>query len=174
MDSKDEELLDFAHFVATKFESSRNGWKYSRDLGDLKYIRYEHDYTGHNSFKERLKRATNLKRLFGVGLFESSLFGNFKRSPKQIVTRAYIRAVIALRKRQYKPDGQINGNLIHWEEDGEYMALFQPRVGVKVIEFIRANPDNPYAQEIMKEIRACAALSWSEDEEASDDEADEA
>ena len=174
MDSKDEELLDFAHFVATKLESSRDGWTYSRDLGDLKHIRYGHDSTGHNSFKGRLKRAANLKRLFGTGSFERSIFGDVKRSPKQIVTRAYIRAVLAFRKSENMPDGQINGNLVHWEEDGEYIALFQPRVGVKVIEFIRANPDNPYAQEIMKEIRACAALSWSEDEEASDDEADEA
>jgi hypothetical protein len=47
------------------------------------------------------------------------------------------------------PDGQVSGIITHWEEDGEYIAMFCPYVGREVLKFLRADPDNPHAQAII-------------------------
>lgn len=156
MDTK--ELLEWAEFVATKFESSRTGWVYSRELNGLKHIRYEHDYTGNNHWVKRVKRAFNLKRFNQ----RFSRRRGRKLSPKGLLQHYSMWAMARLRKHDNLPDGQINGNFINWEEDGEYIAIFQPRVGVKVIEFLRAEPENPYAKAILAEMEACVELSWAE------------
>lgn len=161
MDKEDEELIAFAEFVATKFQSSRDGWVYSRDLGDLKHIRYGHDHTGYNHWRKRLRRAFDPKHLLGRDSFSRALRGNERKTSLKmrfLEARAWIK--VSLAKDSNLPDGQINGNLTHWEEDGEYIALFQPRVGVKVLDFLRAEPDNPHAKAILAEMRACSELSW--------------
>jgi len=169
MDKRDDDILKFAEFVATKFQSNRDGWIYSRDTGDLKHIRYEHDYTGYNHWTQRVQRAFDLKHLIGRDSFTRQILGDRKESlrTKYLHARAWI--TVSLKKDSNLPDGQINGNLTHWEEDGEYIALFQPRVGVKVIEFIRANPEHPAARAILDEMHACSELSWPSSEDSTDE-----
>lgn len=58
-----------------------------------------------------------------------------------------------LRKESNLPDGQVNGNLTFWEEDGQYIMLFSPLVGREVIKFLRAEPDSPYAQAIIEQMK---------------------
>lgn len=160
---KDEKLLDWAEFVATKFSKNAEGWKYSRDTGPLRHIRYESDYTGYNHWRKRLRRATrawNPKRYWKPTDSLDKMFSPKNKTLKGYFIHAWAYSKVALQLDNNMPDGQINGILTHWEEDGEYIALFQPRVGVKVIEFIRANPDNEYARAILKEMHFCKELSW--------------
>lgn len=153
----DEKLLKWAEFVATKFSKNAEGWTYSRNTGGLKHIRYESDYTGYNHWTKRVRRAFDWKHLTG----RDSLTRHFRRPGlKNRFWEAYGWVVVSLRKDSHLPDGQINGIITHWEEDGEYIALFQPRVGVKVLEFIKANPENEYARAILDEMHACKELSW--------------
>lgn len=173
MDKKDEAVLDFAEFVATKFSSNREGWVYSRNRGGLEHIRYRRDYTGYNHWTKRLRRAFDPKHLLGRDSFAKSLLGKRKRSLSSRVIEALVWIKISLQKDRNLPDGQINGNLTFWEEDGEYIALFQPRVGVKVLEFIRADPENPYARAILDEMLACQELSWPSGEGDSEEDPDE-
>ena len=156
---KDKQLLDWAEFVATKFSKNLDGWVYSRDVGDLEHIRYRSDHTGYNHWTKRVRRAFAWGHLTGhdrlsrqLGFRESTIRGQVRAA------RGWI--IVSLRKDKNLPDGQINGIITHWEEDGEYIALFQPRVGVKVIDFLRAEPGNPYAQAILAEMHACKELSW--------------
>lgn len=155
---KDKELLDFVEFVATKFQDDREGWVYSRDLGDLKHIRYESDYTGQNHWTRRVKQAFDLKYLFGQDSLSRTL-GLEKRSLKQRVSEAVTWIKVSLPKEKNLPDGVINGIPTNWEEHGEYLMAMQPRVGAKVVEFLRAEPDNPHAKAILEEMHACVALS---------------
>lgn len=153
----DERLLDYAEFVATKFSKNMDGWKYSRNTGGLKHIRYERDYTGYNHWTKRIRRAFDWKHLTGQDSFSKAFrTRGFKAQFWSAIS--WIR--VSLRKDSNLPDGQINGIITHWEEDGEYIALFQPRVGVKVLEFIKADPENPYARAILDEMHAMAELSW--------------
>lgn len=157
----DEKLLDWAEFVATKFSKNAEGWKYSRDIGGMKHIRYESDYTGYNHWTKRVCRAFDWGHLTG----RDGLTQHFRRPGlKNRFWEAYGWVVVSLRKDSNLPDGQINGIITHWEEDGEYIALFQPRVGVKVLEFIKANPENEYARAILDEMHACKELSWPSEE----------
>lgn len=155
---KDKDLLEWAHFVATKFESSRTGWVYSRDLGGLKHMRYESDSTGWNHWTKRVRRAANWKRLTGVSRLRRGQ--RPKQSLRNRLIFAFVLARNTLQKDDNLPDGQINGIPTNWEEDGEYIAIFQPRVGVKVLDFIKAEPDNPYAKAILAEMHTCVELSW--------------
>lgn len=153
----DEKLLKWAEFVATKFRKNAEGWTYSRNTGGLKHIRYESDYTGYNHWTKRVRRAFDWKHLTG----RDSFTRHFRKPGlKNRFWEAYWWIVVSLRKDSNLPDGQINGVITHWEEDGEYIALFQPRVGVKVLEFIKANPENEYARAILDEMHACKELSW--------------
>jgi hypothetical protein len=167
MNAKDKKLIEFVEFVATKFSVSREGWVYSRDLGDLKHIRYGSDYTGYNHWSKRVQRAFDPKRLTNA----DSLFGPKNNSLKERAAYALAWIRVSLEKESNLPDGQINGIPVNWEEDGEYLAHFQPRVGVKVLEFLKAEPENPYARAILDEMHACAELSWPSDAEATDEDA---
>ena len=166
---KDKQLLDWAEFVATKFSENLEGWVYSRDTGDLEHIRYRDDYTGYNHWTKRVKRALghwNPVTYLAPKDSLSRVFKDDKPTVRGYFRRSVIRSYVSLRKDKNLPDGQVNGIITHWEEDGEYIALFQPRVGVKVIEFIRSDPDNPHAQAILSEMHACKELSWPSKEDA--------
>lgn len=159
----DEKLLDWAEFVATKFSKNAEGWEYSRDTGGLKHIRYESDYTGWNHWRKRLRRAMrawNPKRYWKPTDSLDKLFTDRAKTLKGYFIHAWAYSQVALQLDDNLPDGQINGIITHWEEDGEYIALFQPRVGMKVLEFIKANPENEYARAILDEMHACKELSW--------------
>lgn len=155
---KDKKLLDWAEFVATKFSKNMDGWVYSRDTGPLRHIRYESDYKGYNHWAKRARRAFDWKHLTGTDSFSKMFRKNESLKMRLYSAWAWVR--VCLRKDSNLPDGMINGIITHWEEDGEYIALFQPRVGVRVIDFIRSNPDNEYARAILDEMHACKELSW--------------
>lgn len=169
---KDKELLEFVKFVATKFQDDRDGWVYSRDLGDLKHIRYESDYTGSNHWTRRVRRAFAPRYLFGRDSLRRIL-GFGQGGLKQRVSEAIAWITVVLPKEKNLPDGIINGIPTNWEEHGEYLMAMQPRVGVKVIEFLQAEPDNPYAQAILAEMRACVELSGYGDSSADDESAED-
>lgn len=167
MNEKDKKLIEFVEFVATKFSVDRAVWVYSRELGDLKHIRYESDYTGVNHWSKRVKRAFNPKQLFSS---TASVFGPRNNSIRERATWALAWLQVSLFKEANLPDGQINGIPINWEENGEYLAHFQPRVGVKVLEFLKADPENPYARAILDEMHTCAEASWPTDTHLADEE----
>lgn len=168
---KDEELLNWAEFVATKFYQNGQGWVYSRDLGDLKHLRYASDYTGWNHWTKRLGRALRAwnprEYIRDNKEFPFTLDTRRKPSIRGYFRNAWIATIVHLEKNSNLPDGQINGILTNWEEDGEYIAAFQPRVGLKVLDFLRAEPDNEYAKAILAEMHAIVALSWPEEKEDS-------
>lgn len=160
MSATDEDLISYAQFVASKFSSNRDGWVYSRDKGDLKHIRYERDYTGDNHWTKRLRRAFDpslLLRRRKRGAFD---FTDGSLRSRLLFALAWVR--VSIRKDDNLPDGQINGNLTFWEEDGEYIALFQPLVGMKVLDFLRDEPNNPHARAIIKQMHTCIALGTAD------------
>lgn len=153
MNEEEKHVLEFAEFVSTKFAKNREGWIYSRDLGGLKHIRYESDYTGYNHWTKRVRRALNLKRILGLDRLSRQLGVSRKREGLSArFWSAYWHVVINLRKDSNLPDGQINGIITIWEEDGQYIMFFGPTTGVKVLDFIREDPDNPHAKAILAEM----------------------
>lgn len=158
----DKSLLAWAEFVATKFSQNADGWQYTRDTGELEHIRYHRDYTGYDAWYRRLKRALAPESKFMRSLgFPRDNFAWYKKPYYWALSR-YARFVVYLRKEKHLPDGVVNGGSIitFWEEDGEYITLFGPTVGVKVIEWLRAEPENEYAKAVIAEMHRVAELSW--------------
>lgn len=146
----DEDILEWLEFVATKFSSSREGWLYTRNTGDLEHIRYKSDSTGYNSFWSRLKRAFSPKMHFRK---------TFISRPGLSWSLAWIR--VSMTKDKNMPDGVVNGgNIItHWEEDGEYIMLMGPTVGKIFLDFMRANRDHELTIAALAEMRRLAEAS---------------
>lgn len=159
----DDDLIQWARFVATKFQSNVDGWKYTRDLGDLVHIRFKRDYTGYNHWTKRLRRAFDWGHLTGTDSISRQI-GRRREGLKSRLIGAYAWIVVCLRKDKNLPDGRLNGNITFWEEDGEYGALFGPTVGVKVLDFIEAEPENPHALAILAEMKRMALLSFPGEE----------
>ena len=159
----DERLLKWAHFVATKFSRNVEGWTYSRDTGDLVHIRYKSDTTGYNHWTKRLKRALRPSWLFEYDSLSKQLgkmgFPKEKNLWRKLIG-AWARFQVQWQVETNLPDGTVNGIITFWEEDGEYITLFGPTVGVKVIEFLRAEPENQYAQAILAEMHRVKEMSW--------------
>lgn len=154
-------VLKYARFVATKYSSNAEGWTYSRDRGDLAHIRYRSDHTGYNHWTKRAWRTLNPRSMFGDdhllgrAVVVNQGWGYFWAS-----LRAHVS--VGLRKDRNLPDGTVNGGgiITFWEEDGEYITLFGPTVGVKVLDFIEAEPTHPHAQAIRAEIERVSEMSW--------------
>lgn len=152
-------VLKHARFVAEQFSANHNGWKYSRDTGDLLYIRYRSDVTGYNHWTKRVARPFDWKYLTGRDSFTRAL----PRKPRILrdqVRSAWAWIYVSLQQERHLPDGQVNGIITHWEEDGEYIALFQPIVGMKVLDFLEAEPDHPHAKLILAEMERASEMSW--------------
>lgn len=147
---KDDDVLDWLDFVSGKFASSREGWIYKRDTGDLEHIRYKSDSTGYNSFWSRIRRALSPKMHFKKTSFTT---------PGPLWSLAWIR--VSMTKDDNLPDGVVNGgNIItHWEEDGEYIMLMGPTVGRIVLDFMRANRDHVLTGAILTEMKRLAQKS---------------
>lgn len=170
MNEFDKAMLEWVRFVATKFVRNVEGWTYSRDKGDLEHVRYRSDHAGHNALRNRLPDA------FRFG-FEHAFYapknsiarqlgGKGRRSLWQRFQTFYIYFNTRLRKDDNLPDGLVNGSIItHWEEDGEYIVMMGPTVGVKVLDFLEAEPDNVHAQAILAEMRRVREMSWGAKEE---------
>lgn len=169
MNTEDEKLLDFVEFVTDKFALNHKPWKYSRDLEGLKHIRYESDYTGHNHWTKRVKafgkwvtvrywKPTGLMKMLDG---DKGLLRKIIEWPRSIASWWRV----SLRKGTNLPDGQVNGIPTAWEEDGEYITMFCPYVGREVLKFLRAEPENPFAQEILRAMRETQEVSWPSDKE---------
>lgn len=163
----DKEMLDWAEFVASKFQVNHDGWKYNGKVYDtgLKYIRYESDYTGYDHWTKRLARALDLKRMFGLDRLSKQLGFGSDGWKSRFIYGPIAHIKVSLRKDKNIPDAIVNGNIFQWDEDAQYVALFQPRVGMKVLEFVQADPDNVHAKAILAEMRACMEMNWPEEKE---------
>lgn len=130
------------------------GWRYTRDLGGLKHIRYARDFEGYNSVPQRIKRAFDVRHLTGT----DSISRQFGWKWNLIGAWAWI--VVSLRTDRNTPDGSLNGGcvLTFWEEDGEYIETVGPTVGQKIADFLEAEPTNPHAIAIAREIERIWAL----------------
>lgn len=154
-----EKMLEFVEFVTDKFGSNHEPWKYTRNKGKLKHIRYESDYTGYNHWTKRLKRffrnatirhwgkADNLSSRISPAS-DFTFWGKLRRWPMMIV----VHWKVQMNLDNNLPDGVVNGIITHWEEDGEYITMFAPIVGREVLKFLRAEPDNPHAQAILEKM----------------------
>lgn len=163
-----DELLTWVEFVTDKFDQNHSPWVYSRGKGDLKHIRYASDNQGYYHWTKRLKRfiretttqhwrPTGINAMFGE---PESLWKKLKNWPMMIKVHWGVQVELE----DNIPDGQVNGVLTHWEEDGEYIAMFCPYVGREVLKFLRAEPDNPYAENIIKAMQETFKASWGKGE----------
>ncbi|NUS02022.1 MAG: hypothetical protein HOV97_05600 [Nonomuraea sp.] len=56
------------------------------------------------------------------------------------------------------PDGGFEGASVfaHWEEDGEYIQMVQPKVGALIADLMDAHPDLPEVQAVAAEMKRIA------------------
>ncbi len=137
------------HAYATHF--SERDWNYTRNLGRLQEIRYDHPG---DSLRFRLR--SSLRVLFG-----KSCFG--------VRVNRWRVAWHMLARDKNLPDGILNdGNIItHWEEDGEYLQFVQPTVGALIAEWMSVEPTDEWARRIAAEmIRIQKAYASRLDREA--------
>lgn len=162
----DKDLIDVVRFVATKFSNNTKPWVYSRNVEGLKHIRFESDYTGYNHWTKRLKRALDLRDIFMTRNSFSRRMGirSERRSLKMFFIEAWAHIYVFLRKDTNLPDGQVNGNFTFWEEDGEYISMMCPTVGVKVLDFLEAEPDNEHAKAILAAMHEAYEASWGSED----------
>lgn len=129
-------------FLANMFEP--RDWNYTRstnikDITSKVPAEYE-------KLIPRIRRALGAlyssKGIFGVKDFDWSVRSRI----------SYF--LFSLKRTPNTPDGILNnGSVItFWEEDGEYIQMMQPSVGVLLAEFLEAEPENPYAELITKEL----------------------
>ena len=125
-------------------------WDYTRDTGDLEFIRHRRDHTGHNRIDRRVRDA--LCALLGWHRPPPEPFMDLQ--PHGLRAR-WITFKIKLRKDDNMPDGVLDGGCIitHWEETGEYLQYVQPSVGSLLADFMEAEPDHPHALKIAGEMR---------------------
>ena len=170
MNESDKAMLKWVRFVATKFQRNVEGWTYSRDKGDLEHIRYKSDHTGYNAplkrFVDGLKFGFENAFYARKGSLAAQLRSGEHRSVWQRIQTFFTYFHVRFRKDDNLPDGLVNGSIItHWEEDGEYIVMMGPTVGVKVLDFLEAEPDNVHAQAILAEMRRVEQMSWGKKEE---------
>lgn len=129
-------MADQLRQYATHF--APRDWDYTRDLGDLKAIRYDDD------LRVRIRMA--FRALFRVR--PDSLARVIKVSRWRMF-RAH------LRRDKHLPDGVLDGGriLTHWEETGEYLQYVQPSVGALLAGLMDAHPDLPEVQAIATEMK---------------------
>lgn len=169
MNEKETEVLELAQFVTDKFAKNHEPWVYSRDTDRLKHIRYTSDYTGHNKWTKRLKRFfrdITVEHFNPTGFFkqfseDQTLFTRIKDWP--MIVRVYWS--IHIMKEDNLPDGQVNGIITHWEEDGEYIMLFNPVVGREVLKYLKEKPGEIWARNILDAMVKSYETSYPEGEE---------
>lgn len=125
-------------------------WCYTRNLGRLKHIRYDDDFSGYDHPWRRLKRT--VLRFLRTDRIEREVFG--RRFP---LSWSHPLAAIrgGLRTGRHLPDGVLdNGGVItFWEETGEYLQYVQPSVGALLADLMDAHPDLPEVQAIADEMK---------------------
>jgi hypothetical protein len=126
-------------------------WDYTRDT-DIAHIRFRSDTKGKNRFRFRLKSALKtLVRSKTLGMFAPE---GFWRG----LVYQYFSFLYVLKLDHNTPDGSLNRGtvLTFWEEDGEYIQLVQPSVGLLLADFLEKEESNPHAVLIAAEIERIA------------------
>ena len=148
---------------------ARADWQWTRK-DDIVHIRYKGDWSGYDAPWRRGIRA--FRQAFGRRpswerqLTSANYWADGKRwqVPFRIVQgwvlHVWATFVVQIRTEQHLPDGHIPQAAIicFWEEDGEYLMLVQPSVGLLVADFMKQDPDNPHAVAIAAEINK----QWAE------------
>jgi len=130
-------------------------WNYTRDT-KIKHIRFEDDFDGYFSRRNRVKRA--LKAIVTRG--GCSFFSRYDKSENWLKKLRYdILGRIGMAKTYLKTDnhtadGVLDGGgiITFWEEDGEYLQMVQPQVGEMFADWLIAEPENAHAQIILAEL----------------------
>lgn len=137
-------LRDLAgHFV-------REDWQWTRRT-DIRHIRYRGDWSGHSHPLRRIPRA--LRAAFGL---QPKWMRDVLpiRNPIDWLLNAWAGLRVNLRTESHRPDGILaKGAIIcFWEEDGEYLQMVQPSVGLLLADFLAADPEHPSAKAISAEL----------------------
>jgi hypothetical protein len=123
-------------------------WTYTRN-NQVSDIRYRKDFETTNSFQSRIKRSA--RWLFGQN---NSWASGLEQTFLGRLRLGIVMSFFSLRRTHNTPDGLLaDGSIItFWEEDGVYINLMQPSVGNLLADFLEAEPDNPHAKAMSKEI----------------------
>lgn len=145
--NRDEVLAVARQLRAYAEHEDRGDWRYTRDLGALRAIRYDRPYDKPTA---RLRRA--VRALFGPSkstAWERDLFSDVSWWHRRLAA-----VWVQLRPDPHLPDGQLdNGRVLTvWEETGEYLEHVQPSVGVLIADLLEAHPELPEAQALAAEI----------------------
>lgn len=124
--------------------ASRSDWDYTRK-SEVKRIEFYSDANPLVEWWGRLRAALGVifKRTYDIhGGWRGYLAYKW----------AYF--TVYLKKEPNRPDGILADGrvIVFWEEDGEYLELMQPSVGVLVADFLENDPTNQYAIKIKNEI----------------------
>jgi hypothetical protein len=129
-------------------------WDYTRHT-KITRIRYEDDFKGYNRLDKRVWRS--LKEIFSK---QSIIFRSDKNEVwyKKIRNSFYWRVAMVItymRTDRHLPDGILDGGCVVslWEETGEYLQMVQPQVGAMFADWLIAEPNNPHAKKILKELK---------------------
>lgn len=152
---EEQNVINDAVFNACKFARNHSPLEYDPVNEDLIHIRYAGDSTGYFSKVNRIKRAV---KNFWEYLFKGKdLLGFIDDEKPSFLKRIQNRwfnaismAKVNLTKDKHLPDATVNDNIYHWDEDAIYAVYFQPLVGMEILRFLQAEPDNPWAQRIAK------------------------
>lgn len=115
-------------------------WCYTRDVGDLREIRYD-GKTDALAFRARMAMRALVKRR--------------QDWEKAVGVSRWRMCVTHLRRDRHLPDGVLNGGSViaYWEETGEYLQYVQPSVGALLADLMDAHPDLPEVQAIADEMK---------------------
>lgn len=110
-------------------------WRYARD-NEIRHIRFAGDWSGYDSVPNRIRHAV-----------EAAWSGGRRRRNFYAVWAAI---KVNLSTEAHRPDGVVGeGRIItFWEEDGEYLELVSPQVGILLAGWMTAAPDDPHARAI--------------------------
>lgn len=132
------EKADNLRFMATLFVY--DDWHCDSDLGGLTSIRYSYpEDTVWGRIKQAFRWLTRKRQpweaMLGVGRFAMARF--------------------SLGRDLHLPDCRLDGGnvLVYWAETAAYVEAMQPKVGALVAEWMLAEPDNPHALAIAREMQ---------------------
>jgi len=137
-------------------------WDYTRTgvggVGPSRIV-YPGAWSGYGRLDRRLWRALAgclWRRNVGVGwdVLADTAWGRRWVKPVRYLLHVWVTLRVELGTDTHLPDGHLAGGsiLTFWEEDGEYLNLAQPSVGLLVAKFLQERPDDPHAVAIATEV----------------------
>lgn len=139
MSARVRQFADQLRQHATHFEV--NDWCYTRNLGDLRALRYVDPYERPLARAKRALRCLTKIR---------------KDDLDQVIpVNRFLMALCHLKRDNRLPDGVLDGGgiITVWEETGEYLQYVQPSVGALLADLMDAHPDLPEVQAIADEMK---------------------